>query len=540
MGTSHSRISEKPAQVVLSGNHSRASSLRPNPHNAAMGNQALQWRLSSSTIQPKLKVNQAGDKFEQEADRVAEVVAGMPDPDTFELPVGGESVHSVQRMCTDCEEDLHRKSCDSSSGSVDGPLEAQIDSLHGSGQPLSESARTYFEPRFGRDFGDVRIHANSTGAETAKSINALAYTKGRDIVFGEGQYQPGTHAGRRLLAHELTHVVQQGGSAGELARNPDQQMLQRTCGAPAIGTPVGCTPDASDPVGDLVLFRIDCDEFSPATEEAKVVDFADSMTASDRVNVHGFASTDGDATYNHHLSCARALRAVGVLNAHGIGPSQIDTFEHGGTPGPAAQRRSVVLERQPGVSRPTVPQLTAVVTTAPTPGVCGDPPPANIMNFVITWVLSRNSDATNGGFVIQDVTFNWNVVDCTGTQVPNADPRTSPLRYFEAWRAAPGTAVLTPAATDTFSWPAQSPWDGGCTDGTVSISATARFHDDVAALPAHMVTPNLATFAGGLQSSTVDPALGGNVSRPVTHELSFHWTCCPCSSSAAVVDSHTP
>ena len=66
--------------------------------------------------------------------------------------------------------------------------------------------------------------------------------------------------------------------------------------------------------------------------------------------------------------------------------------------------------------------------------------------------------------------------------------------------------ALSPVGTDTFFWPNAGPWAGGCTDGTVTINATARFHDNVAALPAHMVTPNLSTFAGSIQSSLTDPA----------------------------------
>ena len=68
------------------------------------------------------------------------------------------------------------------------------------------------EPQFGHDFSSVRIHADAAAAESATAVNALAYTVGRDIVFAADRYAPATAAGRRLLAHELTHVVQQGGA----------------------------------------------------------------------------------------------------------------------------------------------------------------------------------------------------------------------------------------------------------------------------------------------------------------------------------------
>lgn len=79
------------------------------------------------------------------------------------------------------------------------------------GRPLDTSTREFFASRFGHDFGDVRIHDDATAAASARGVHALAYTVGKDVVFGAGQYSPGTEAGRHLLAHELTHVIQQGG-----------------------------------------------------------------------------------------------------------------------------------------------------------------------------------------------------------------------------------------------------------------------------------------------------------------------------------------
>lgn len=86
--------------------------------------------------------------------------------------------------------------------------------LSSSGQPLDAATHAFMEPRFGHDFSRVRVHTDARAAESARAINALAYTVGRDIVFGSGQYAPSTHQGRRLMAHELTHVVQQGSKEG--------------------------------------------------------------------------------------------------------------------------------------------------------------------------------------------------------------------------------------------------------------------------------------------------------------------------------------
>jgi hypothetical protein len=84
--------------------------------------------------------------------------------------------------------------------------------LRSSGQPLDSNTRAFMEPRFGHDFSRVRVHTDARAAESAREVNALAYTVGRDVVFGRGQYAPGTSGGLHTLAHELTHALQQGGS----------------------------------------------------------------------------------------------------------------------------------------------------------------------------------------------------------------------------------------------------------------------------------------------------------------------------------------
>ena len=84
--------------------------------------------------------------------------------------------------------------------------------LRSPGQPLDSATRAFMEPRFGHDFSKVRVHADARAVESARAVNALAYTVGQDVVFGESEHAPGTRRGQRLLAHELTHVVQQQGS----------------------------------------------------------------------------------------------------------------------------------------------------------------------------------------------------------------------------------------------------------------------------------------------------------------------------------------
>jgi hypothetical protein len=103
--------------------------------------------------------------------------------------------------------------------------------LHSSGQPLDPSTRAFMEPRFGHDFSHVRIHTNSGASESARAVNALAYTVGQDVVFAAGQYVPETTAGKKLLAHELAHTIQQNGLAsqqtGDLTVTPPTHASER-------------------------------------------------------------------------------------------------------------------------------------------------------------------------------------------------------------------------------------------------------------------------------------------------------------------------
>jgi hypothetical protein len=103
------------------------------------------------------------------------------------------------------EEELQAKATSGRIPEVNFNLESHIHSFKGGGQPLSKSDRAYFEPRFGVDFSQVRLHTDVQAAESARVLNAKAYTMGQDVVFGTEQDTPGTSEGRRLMAHELTH-----------------------------------------------------------------------------------------------------------------------------------------------------------------------------------------------------------------------------------------------------------------------------------------------------------------------------------------------
>jgi uncharacterized protein DUF4157 len=189
-------------------------------------------RAAGQWLQAKLKIGAAHDPYEQEADRAADQVMRMPDP-ALEVKA---SPPLVQRKCAQCEEEDHdqlQRKCahceeedsgqlqrqESGSGGVAGAAPSIVhESLSSAGHPLDTATRAFMEPRFGHDFGRVRVRTDAQAAAAAQAVRAKAFTVGADLVFGAGEYAPGTPGGRLLLAHELAHVIQQSGGGTMLQR----------------------------------------------------------------------------------------------------------------------------------------------------------------------------------------------------------------------------------------------------------------------------------------------------------------------------------
>jgi hypothetical protein len=162
-------------------------------------------------FQPKLAINAPGDAYEQEADAMGEHVMRVPDKN-FHQSFFKPAISSIQRKCAHCAEEekqMQRKENSSAEKNADNSIENYVNNLNGKGKALDELTRSFFEPKFGHDFSNVKIHDDAEAAASAKSINALAYTVGNNIVFGSNQFQSQSDQGKKLLAHELTHVVQQ-------------------------------------------------------------------------------------------------------------------------------------------------------------------------------------------------------------------------------------------------------------------------------------------------------------------------------------------
>jgi hypothetical protein len=161
-------------------------------------------------IQMKARIGPVDDPLEREADHVAErVIAGK-----LAGAIGGAPSFGVQRKCAACETEeerpIQRKERGSAPRTPGGArADTAVNALTSGGMPLSARQRAYFEPRFGRDFSNVRLHTHGRAAAAAADIQARAYTWRNDIAFAAGEFSPGSREGRRLIAHELAHVAQQ-------------------------------------------------------------------------------------------------------------------------------------------------------------------------------------------------------------------------------------------------------------------------------------------------------------------------------------------
>lgn len=202
------------------------------------GNLAIQQLLRSGALRAKLTVSHPSDPAEEEADRMAEAFSA--------------NAH-IARKCAACAEEekqaIRRKPlADAAASSASTTLPGLGMS---SGQPLPRGLRRDYEHFFDADFASVRVHAGASAAEAARSVQAQAFTLGHDIYFGNGQYQPDNDGGRRLLTHELTHVVQQSG--GNRQNNLSSSGHQGNMGSPVITPGAWQIARQPDPITNPVL-----------------------------------------------------------------------------------------------------------------------------------------------------------------------------------------------------------------------------------------------------------------------------------------------
>ena len=307
-------------------------------------------------IQAKLKVGQPGDVYEQEADRVAEQVMRMPESQVPRQPEGGEKEE---------EEILLTKEIQSYIPEVTPELESCIQALKGGGQPLPESVRAFFEPRIGYDFGGVRIHTDADANKLSEELGAVAFTIGKDVFFREAAYEPSSEVGKRLIGHELAHVVQQErgtkaekesiGQAGDAFEQEAARVervvaqgqeipLRAASSVPAIQLEKQEEKRAPTAEGEksvaekgevisqnndtffrLYNFEIGSAELKPAFKDAlnQIAHIMTGVSPDATVEIHGHASQTGPEELNERLADQRANAVAEYLIAQGVLPIAI-------------------------------------------------------------------------------------------------------------------------------------------------------------------------------------------------------------------------
>jgi len=183
-------------------------------------------------IQSKLEVDTAGNLYEQEADRVSELVMRRPEPQLQRAcACGGGCLRCQNEQAAHEHLQAKRVPKNASSEMVASPVVDEV--LSQTGQPLDAPTRALTEPRLGHSFEHVRIHTNAAAAASAAALDAAAYTVGNHVVFGDGRFAPESAAGRRLLTHELVHVRQQEAGrvpAGQVLRTAENNCTPATMG----------------------------------------------------------------------------------------------------------------------------------------------------------------------------------------------------------------------------------------------------------------------------------------------------------------------
>jgi hypothetical protein len=237
-GKLQAKTDDNNAQPV-NGNNIIAASLNTSSENVP----ALQTKCASCEQEEKLK-----KKEEEETELPENELQKKPIFESNEEPPG-DGEENIQRKCAECEKDekLQKRSDPSSQQTASPGIEASLNSSKGSGSALPENTREQMESSFGADFSGVRVHNDSSAMQMSKYLNAQAFTHGSDIYFNSGKYDHQSKDGKHLLVHELTHVVQQNGTNGQINRKPAKPKKPTAADSPGLrltlsvnGSPCAC------------------------------------------------------------------------------------------------------------------------------------------------------------------------------------------------------------------------------------------------------------------------------------------------------------
>jgi len=406
-----------------------------------VGNQAAGRLLSSGLIQAKLTISQPDDVYEQEADRVADEVMQMAEPS-----IGTKSPYSCakDRACENGgsaqlrplistplmqrkedeespeETTVQAKKDSGRTPHLSADLLRLVRSPGGGGERLSPATRSFFEPRFGYDFSRVRVHTDPRAAEVAESLNARAFTRGNDVVFGPGSYSPDTDCGKRLIAHELIHLIQQERSESH------GDSVHRKANGSAAPSGLACIVARGEghASGVDLLFGLSSTSLTTESEEV-IARFAGEWIAGGSqtdVSVDGYASTDGPEELNWRLSCDRAEEARDRLIKNGIPVGKIKTIAHGET----SEFSLTSLEKNRRVVISTLQASAKAVADTKQEGAPARPAQDAKRKFVST-LCHRDFQGVVGGFVPARHCFVWghpDVVAADPANIKKPDPST--------------------------------------------------------------------------------------------------------------------
>ncbi len=369
--------------------------------NKTTADTAVQSKGNEEEIQQKPLASEVTPLVQKKEAAEEEVVQQMPQEEEAlqkkgeeeevqmkeEEEVQAKEEEEVQAKCADCEkegsvqkkeeeevqnkeeEEVQAKEANSKPNTSNSSFESKLRNGNG-GQQLDHQTRQEMESGFGADFSGVNIHNDSHAQQMSQEIGAQAFTHGNDIYFNEGKYNPDSKEGKHLLAHELTHTIQQNGmvSKKEATRtNNTIQSQPENSNPPAdLACPVANTNPSG--IGETLSFPVAGSSFTTAQKEGINNFVRNWHLAKEPVRIDGYASEDGAETFNWHLSCRRAQTAKNALMAPpdgspGIPASFIEMYAHGETDqfGSLTQNRRVSINLP--TSLPVTPTLGAPEVT---------------------------------------------------------------------------------------------------------------------------------------------------------------------------------
>ncbi len=412
-----------------------------------------------SGLQRKLSIGASNDPLEYEADRVADQVMAS----------------SSNSNITKTAPRIQRAPTNTNSSGISVPASV-VRALASSGSPMKSGLRQDMEQRFSQDFSQVRLHTGAVAERSAGDVSARAYTVGNNVVFGTGQFSPNTSKGKRLIAHELTHVVQQ--NSARLSKNTLQRDL-------AIEPPSpDAVPDVLTQTEMRRALRYNRGRFQDPWSIRVIRDVLGGIPEVPAIIDEAFVNKIVE------WQAQRGLRQDGQVGV--------------------VTTRSLIAEVRAEHQPALVKQLRldnrvrTTDTTAPTFGNC--------RNF--NWVVSWNTTLRNG-WIVQEIVNQDDISTCAGPAVGGPAPNVP--HYWEAWRVN---------AVGNVSNGGSDAWFRGSRAGTRGTwGMRGRVYTVQSLDPAAGFAAGSVVTAGVLMATTTRPRNLGLVE--LNRRVGGRWDCCP-------------